>query len=386
MQSALMKAVQDWGRNGQPEQPAAWLYRVARNELIGELRKSRRQAQLLEQFATDLVPNAQDELHQVLPGEMRDDLLRMLFVACDEVLPAESQLVFALKTLCGFNVPEIAQRLFMSEAAVYKRLARARDKLKAQPVRIDQLDAEHCRPRLANVLKTIYVLFTEGHLSSHADAAIRCELCDEAIRLATVLVEHPVGQVSECFALLALMHLHRARLSARLDGSGGLLLLEDQDRSRWNQKQIGLGLSYLSQSAQGDQFTRYHAEAAIAAEHCMAPSFDQTRWHKIVEYYDLLERAAPSPIHTLNRAVAVAEWQGPQAALAALEAFPTPQWLLDSYLWSAVMADLHRRAGHSKSANRFHQQALKMAPTDAIRALLQQRLKTALRSTRQDST
>ena len=204
--------------------------------------------------------------------------------------------------------------------------------------------------------------------------AIRRELCDEAIRLASILVEHPLGQVPKTYALLALMHLHVARMTARQDASGGLLLLEEQDRTRWDRQRIQLGLEWLARSAQGDDFSRYHAEAGIAAEHCLAPSLQETRWERVVDCYALLERVSPSPIHKLNRAVAVAEWQGPAAGLAVLEGFEPPTWLAGSYLWAAVLADLHRRCGNRQRAKGYQDAALNAAPTLAVKALLQRRL------------
>jgi RNA polymerase sigma-70 factor (ECF subfamily) len=206
---------------------------------------------------------------------------------------------------------------------------------------------------------------------------IRRELCDEALRLATILAEHPVGQLPETFALLALMHLHVSRMTARQDGSGGLLLLEEQDRALWDQRRIQVGLEWLAKSAEGDGFSRYHAEAGIAAEHCLAPSFQETRWDKVVECYSLLERITPSAIHRVNRAVAVAEWQGPDAGLAVLKGFEPPTWLAGSYLWSAILADLHRRCGNTDTAKRYRDEALKSAPTPAVKQLLQRRLKTS---------
>src|SRR5207302_2542336 len=189
-----------------------------------------------------------------------------------------------------------------------------------------ELTGEQCSSRLPAVNKTLYLLFTEGYLSSHAEMAIRRELCNEAIRLAAILAEYPVGQTPETFALLALMHLHAARMAARQDGSGGLLLLEEQNRELWDRQGIQVGLEWLGKSAQGDVFSRYHAEAGIAAEHCLALSFQETRWDRVVECYLLLERIAPSALHTLNRAVAVAEWQGPAAGLALLDGFAPPAW------------------------------------------------------------
>jgi predicted RNA polymerase sigma factor len=217
-------------------------------------------------------------------------------------------------------------------------------------------------------------LFTEGYLSSHAEDAIRRELCDEALRLTEQLAEHQVGSVPETFALLALMHLHRARMPARQDGAGGLLLLEEQDRALWDANEVAAGLAWLARSATGTVFSRYHAEAGIAAEHCLAPTFAETRWERIVECYGLLEQVAPSALHTLNRALALAELRGPDAGLKLLEGLAPPSWLIGSYLWAAVLADLHLRAGNSTEARRYRTAALETAPSAAVREALERRL------------
>jgi RNA polymerase sigma factor (sigma-70 family) len=375
VQSALMTGLETWTAAGLPDNPSAWLFRVAHNHLRGELRQRTARRRILEQTATEDRGAPENGPEIFLAGEMPDDLLRMLFVCCDEAIPAESQLVFALKSLCGFDIREIALRLFTSEANVYKRLGRARSRLRKHPPPAADLSGEQYRSRLPAVNKILYLLFTEGYLSSHAEMAIRRELCDEAIRLAAVLAEHPVGQAAETFALLALMHLHAARMSARQDGSGGLLLLEEQNRELWDRQGIQVGLEWLARSAQGDRFSRYHAEAGIAAEHCLAPSFHATRWEKVAECYSLLERIAPSAIHRLNRAVAVAEWQGPAAGLDVLDGFEPPTWLAGSYLWAAVLADLHRRCGNAETAMRHRDVAFESAPTPAVKALLQRRLR-----------
>jgi RNA polymerase sigma-70 factor (ECF subfamily) len=301
----------------------------------------------------------------------------MLFVCCDDAIPIESQLVVALKTLCGFDVREIAERLFTTEANVYKRLGRARARLRKLPLDLADLTNEQIASRLAPVRAILYSLFTEGYLSAHADGALRRELCDEARRLATILAEHPLGTTPETFALLALMHLHSARMPARQDGSGGLLLLEEQDRALWDKDAIQLGLMWLARAAEGDVFSRYHAEAGIAAEHCLAPSFSETRWNRIVDCYALLERLEPSALHTLNRAVAVAEWRGPADGLAVIERLVPPSWLAGSYMWSAVLADLHRRCGHAELATQYRDAALRAAPSQAVRTTLERRLRTS---------
>lgn len=344
-----------------PDNPAAWLHRVAYNAALDELRRQAR--------ATELVDEPEPA------GAEPDDVLRLLFMACDTALPIESQLVLALKTICGFDVPEIATRLFVTEANVYKRLTRARSRLAETPIAFE-LTVEQLEERRPAVLAILHLLFTEGHLSASADIAVRRELCAEALRLTELLAAHPLGASPETFALVALMHLHHARMSTRTDATGGLLLLEEQDRTRWDQAEIALGLEWLARSAEGERFSRYHAEAGIAAEHALAPSFSETRWDRVIANYELLERIAPSALHSLNRAVAIAERDGPAAGLALLDdvARRDTTRLEGSFMWSAVQADLHRRAGHAKLAERFREMAFAAAPTVAVRALLERRL------------
>ncbi len=374
VQSALMTAFERWTTTGLPENPPAWLYRVAHNNLLGTLRRATIEHRVVHQagIERELLSGTNGEV--TLPSGSGDaDLLRMLFLCCDESIPVESQVVFALKTLCGFDVHEIALRLFTSEANIYKRFSRARNRLRELSPFPDDFMETIRESKLPAIHKTLYLLFTEGYLSSQPETVIRRELCDEAIRLGTILAEHPVGCTPETCALLALMQLHAARLTSRQDETGALLLLEEQDRSLWDQCRIRVGLEWLSKSARGDCFSRYHAEAGIAAEHCLAPSFRETRWCVVVECYSMLEQIAPSPIHKLNRAVAIAELHGPAAGLEILHGFEPPTWLVGSHLWSAVLADLHRRCGNSDVANRYRESACAAAPTTAIRDLLNRR-------------
>jgi RNA polymerase sigma factor (sigma-70 family) len=375
VQSALATALTGWVAKGLPRDPSAWLYRVACNHLVGVLRKDAGRLQVLANArdlddATEATPSAH------FADEVRDDLLRMLFVCCDDAIPRESRIVLALKTLCGFSTSEIALRLFTSEANVHKRLQRARETLRESASDLTSPPLDELRARVPSLHEVLYLLFNEGYLSVHAESAIRRELCDEAIRLAMLLAEHPVGDVPETFALLALMHFHSARLVGRVDGAGGLLLLEEQDRALWDRDEINIGVSQLARSASGERFSRYHAEAGIAAEHCLAPSFNETRWKEIAGLYTLLDQVSPSPLHTLNRAVAVAEWQGVDAALALLDGIDPPRWLSTSYLWDAVLADLYRRAGHSEAFHQHRDRALSIAPSDAVREMLRRRLST----------
>ena len=373
VQTALLRAMQSWSQQGQPNDQSAWLYRVAHNEVLSAIRRERHIDSSVdsdERMAAE--PGTEQAIY--LEHEVKDDQLRMLFVCANSEIPRESQLVFALKILCGFSVEEIALRLFQSPESVYKRLQRARTALRKRIGDLESPDFNELATRLYAVLEILYLLFTEGYSSAQPDQVIRNELCEEAIRLSRLLDEHPVGAVPETSALLALMYLDAARFDSRVDGTGGLLLLEEQDRSRWDRELIQIGISYLHRAARGEAFTRYHIEAAIAAEHCLAPSYRETRWSEIAKLYQRLDDIVPSPIHTLNRAIAIAEWQGAEAGLALLEAINAPAWLLGYYLWDATLGELYRRRGDHERAKSHLSRALNAAPTHAEKALLRRRL------------
>jgi RNA polymerase sigma-70 factor (ECF subfamily) len=374
VQAALLAALTAWLKGGVPDNPSAWLYRVAQRHLLGTLRKDQGHQRILDGTRARDLEESEEPVSPAFAGEVRDEFLRMLFVCCDPQIPQESRLVLALKTLCGFSTSEIAFRLFTSEANVHKRLSRARELLRRGNVDPQTPPLDQLRERLPSVHAVIYLLFNEGYLSTNAEQAIRAELCEEAIRLGTLLASHPIGAEPPTFALLALMHLHTARLMSRQDASGGLLLLEEQDRSLWDQEHLAHGAKWLERAAHGDVVTRFHAEAGIVAEHCFAPSYAETRWDEIAELYSVLERIDPSPIHTLNRAVAVAEGQGAAAGLAILESLTPPVWLEGHYLWHAVFADLHQRAGNPAEAERHRERTLAAAPSTAVKELLERRL------------
>lgn len=371
VQSALETALSVWTEKGVPRDPDAWLFQVAWRNVLATLRGQRAHHATLAREGADA---SVDPPSGPLESEVRDELLRMIFVSCEERVPPESRLVFVLKILCGFGTKEIAARLFISEANVHKRLQRARDQLADLPSDLD-VPLERLCPRLSSVQGVIYLLFTEGYLSTNTDQAIRTELCAEAIRLATALAEHAIGSEPSSFALLALMHLPAARLSARQDATGGLLLLEEQDRASWSSDHLAMGVQWLTRAGQGSTVTRFHVEAAIAAEHALAPSVEATNWRSIASLYEMLESLDPSPLHTLNRAVAIAQVDGPQVGLALVEAVVPPAWLDGYFLWDAVLADLHARAGNAERAERHRQRALTEAPSERIREALARRLR-----------
>ncbi|NRA16627.1 MAG: sigma-70 family RNA polymerase sigma factor [Oceanospirillaceae bacterium] len=374
VQWAMAQALDFWCRDSIPDAPSAWLYRVAYRHLISEFRTTQRRNSLITEHLSTLASEVIELEEASFAGEMSDSMLRMMFITGSDAIPIESQLVFTLKSLCGFSIREIALRLFITEANVYKRFSRAKAQLKTQTLELDMLSNDQMLARLPSVHRVLYLLFTEGYLSSHNDTAIRRDLCEEAIRLTSLLAASNVGDVPAGYALLALMHFHLARISTRQDEFGSLLLLEQQDRHKWNKQQITLAMTFLAQSANGDIISRYHVEASIAAEHCLSPSFSQTPWEKIVASYELLHNIAPSALHRLNQAIATAEWKGPEAGLAVLKSTDFPEWLGRSYHWYTVYSDLLLRSGEITLGRKYADLAIATAPTDSIKRLLSKRL------------
>lgn len=377
VQSAWASALSTWPDRGVPDRPAAWLFRASNNAVIDRLRAQQRQAAAL---ARADIANPEGAPQAWLHGEVSDAQLAMLFACCHPDLPIDAQRILSLKLLFGLTVAELADHLFTTEANVYKRLQRARASLQSTGLNLEGLTHDEQQRRTPAVRSVLHLLFTEGYASVRTDASIRVDLCDEAIRLGTLLVQQADPPAPETSALLALMLLHRARMTSRDDGVGGLLLLSEQDRSLWDAETIAAGMRMLAAAATGDTFSRYHAEAGIAAEHCRAPSFAETRWDRIVACYALLERVAPSAMHRLGHAVAIAECSGPEEGLAFVQRVAPPSWLHASFQFSAVLADLHRRCGHAREAAHHRAMALKAAPTPALHRLLERRLGSSVDS------
>lgn len=371
VQQALLLALTSWSLRGVPDDPDAWLHRVAYNDLMDRLRRAGAWRRAVERGAGD-TDRETAPIEAYLPGEVADDQLRMLFVCCDPEIPPASQLVLALKILCGFGIDEIARRLFTTAANVYKRFERGRERLAQKACSLDT--PADLADRLPGVQAVLYLFFNEGYGAARDDMLVRRELCGEALRLAHLLVAHPAGDVPSTRALVALLHLHAARLPTRVDAAGELLTLAAQDRSRWDREHVRVGLAWLAASADGDLCSRYHLEAAIAAEHTTARAYAETKWLEIADLYLALDRLAPSPLNHLNRAVAIAEVRGPDAGLAALEGVRLPPGIASYYLWDAVVGNLHRRAGNRAAARTCLTRALAGAPTAAERALLRRRL------------
>ena len=371
MQDAFVAAMRDWGRHGAPENPSAWLLTAARNRAIDAIRRERTR----RTFAADLAVYLDSEWTLAPTVDeafdehwIKDDQLRMIFMCCDPKLPVESQVTLILRTLCGLSVPAIARALLSTESTINKRLYRTRQALRQ--VRFE-LPPESERPAaLDTVHTTLYLLFNEGYLSS-GDKPILRELCRDAMLLAQLLVDESMAN-SQTVALLALMCFAAARLESRIDDDGRLVPLDCQDRSRWDRSLIRQGYAYLARSStmEAVSATPFHLEAAIAARHCEAASFDRTDWASICSLYDRLLDINPSPMVELNRAVAISFRDSPQVAIPIVEDIRSAGRLPYTHVAAAVLANLYTRAGSPEPARRFLDEALARARTPHERELI----------------
>lgn len=373
VQEALVRALQTWPYRGVPENPAAWLTQTAKNLALDHLRREQRWHEKEDGIAQEHARWAATPSAAAEEG-IADDRLRMMFVCFHPQLSEESQTALALRTLCGFSAGEIAAAFLSSEAAIEKRLVRARQRIRELALPFTVPEPHELPARLDGVLRTLYLLFNEGYKASSGDRLVRADLCHEAIRLALLLTAHDATRQPQTHALLALMLLNAARLSARTDNAGNLLRLREQDRSTWDGALIARGLHYLSLAATGDVLSEYHLQAGIAACHCTAASYEATDWPRILAFYDQLARLDDSPVVALNRAVAIAHVRGPQAGIDAIGAIRNAQALDGYYLHYAVIADFELQLGKFAAAAEHLRAALPLARLDSERALLSKRL------------
>ena len=364
VQDALLRALEVWQYRGVPDNPTAWLFQVARNLAVDVLRRRHLDAQATRKMTRSLCETVDEH-------GIREDQLRMMGACAHPDLPSEGQVIVLLKFLCGFSVPEIAQAFLTSEAAIEKRLARAKGTLKRSTGNAP-MDAA----RLDSVHQALYLLFSEGYHGSHPERSVREELCTEALRLTTLLAEHPSTATPATFALLGLMCLNAARLASRIDDRGSLILLEAQDRSRWSRPLMDRGFAFLAQSACGNELTAFHLEAGIAALHAQARSFEETDWPGILNLYTHLYRLRPTPIVALNRAIALGRVEGPDPALRELDKIRSGGRLQKYPFLEAAAADLHRLAGRPKEARIHLQRALPLARNEPERLVLHGLLST----------
>lgn len=375
-QETLTSAFEAWSYRGVPEHHSALLMASAKNRALDVFRRER----TARKFAPELGRLAESEWTLrpavealFLPPALKDDELRMMFSCCHPQLNEDAQVALILHILCGFGAREVASVYLATEAAIEKRISRAK-KVLGGSQRLFELTAEDFAPRLSAVHRALYLLFSEGYHGACAGAVVRSELCREAMRLVRLLVDHAPAATPATYALGALMYLHAARLPARTDESGDLTVLFDQDRSRWDARLIAEGLELLERSALGSELSEYHAEAAIAGMHAAASRIEETPWGDIVALYDVLVRIRPSPVVALNRAMAVAQAEGPEQGLEAIRAIDGAGRLGAYPFYEAALGDLELRCGRSEVAREHFRAALRLARNDAERRFLARRV------------
>ncbi len=370
VQDTLLKAMETWPFHSIPDNPSAWLYRVARNKAIDYLRSQQSVARGKENYEKEIVSVIEVAFEE---EAIHDSVLRMMFACCHPSIPPESQIALTLKTLGGLSTSEIAQAFLTNEENIAKRLYRAKEKIRDENIQLDPPGIYELPSRLNSVLKVLYLLFSEGYYSHHPSTPIREDLCEEAMRLTYLLVQHPTTGLPKVKALMALMCLHASRFNARTSDSGEIVLMEYQDRTKWSQPLIEKGLHFLAAASEGAQLSEYHIEAAIASVHALAPTWQQTRWPELVRLYDALEKCKPGLIVALNHAIAIGYAQSPKEGIFSLEKI---QGLENNHLYLTALGNFHLLANDHQQAIIYFNQALKAATlpreADLIKSKLNQ--------------
>jgi RNA polymerase sigma factor (sigma-70 family) len=379
VQEALLRALQQWPYRGLPENPGAWLSTTARNLAIDVLRREKTLRVKLVSVRGHEPADAALWTEPSLDDLIGDDQLTMMFLCSHPRLSPESQAALTLKTVGGFGVSEIARAFLVSEQAIAQRLVRAKRQIREEPLPFVLPPESELGDRLESVLRVLYLLFNEGYAVSEGHDLVREDLCAEAVRLCTLLADHRLGDRPVVHALLALMLFQKSRFDTRIDAQGNLLLMAEQDRSRWDQGLIHSALARLSRAGSGPEITEYHLLAGISACHAVAPSFEDTDWERILSYYDGLMDLAPSAIIALNRAVAVAMRHGPQAGIRALEAIENRASLSRYYLLPATYGELYERIGDLEKAATSYKEALGFMGNEIERLFIKKKLERCQR-------
>jgi len=381
VQEAFMKALQDWRLGPLPRNPSGWLLATAKNKAIDAVRRNKH----LTEFAEDVSYLLKSEYtasstvnELFLDSEVADSQLRMIFTCCHPKLAPEIQLALTLKTLSGFGIEEIARALLVSKETINKRLYRARQFIRQQNIRFEIPAGDQLSRRLDMAYTVIYLLFNEGYNSSSSDELIRGDLCAEAMRLCLLLSEHAIGEKPKTYALLALMCFHASRFESRLGGAGEIILLQDQDREKWDRQLMRQGEMYLVKASEAEEPSQYHIEAAISAQYCLAPDFAHTDWRLIANLYDALLVMTRSPLVKLNRAVVLSRIHGPRVAIDEIKQIEGITELASQhYLYNAVLGQMYLEANEPAQAAAYIERAGALTSSPAEKRLLRKKLSRA---------
>jgi RNA polymerase sigma factor (sigma-70 family) len=378
VQDSLMEALDQWQSDGVPENPSAWLFQVAKNKALNIVNRKKYKRQYSKEISHSLQSErlAEPTLnHLFSEQEIQDDQLRMIFTCCHPAISPDSQIAIALKTLCGFSIPEIAKAFLTTEENINKRLVRARQKIRENRIPFEVPQGSELENRLNTVLETIYLLFNEGYNASKGMEIVRNDLCEEAIRLTQLLITNETIQSKgNVYALLSLMILNASRFKARQDSDGNLLTMAEQDRSLWDKQMQSIGLSYLQRSTENNDISIYHILATISANYCIAPDYQSTDWGNILSLYDSLIKLDNSPLVLLNRAIVVSKVSGPEKALADLEMIKDNPALKSYHLFYSTKAELLTEINQFENAAHALQMAIGFAPLKAEKDLLARKL------------
>jgi RNA polymerase sigma-70 factor (ECF subfamily) len=375
VQDTLLKAINTWKIKGIPENPSAWLYTVAKRKAIDAIRQKKNhheiESDLSKAFQSEwtLTPAVK---HLFFDHEIEDSQLRMMFACCHPAIPYESQIALTLKTLCGLSISEIAHSFLTNDETITKRLYRAKEKIREEKIDLEIPSAATLTSRLETVLHSLYLLFTEGYNSSHPDQLIRHDLCEEAMRLCLLMTKNPLTDLPNTRALLAIMCYQASRADARLNSSGNIILLKHQDRKLWNRPLINKGNEYLNSSASGETLSEYHLEAAIAAIHAQASSFEETDWKRILGLYEILSSIKSDPFVEMNYAIVLGLSESPALGLEKLKSI---EGLNQNSIYHAALGDFYQQTNNFKAAKIEYEQALALTKSKSEIELLHTKIR-----------
>lgn len=383
VQDALVSALETWKYRGTPNNPRAWLYRVAKNKAIDVIRKNKhskaidfsdpeRKLLTSEYSLSATMNNYWKEDH------IKDDFLAMMFACCHPEISQENQVTFILKSLCGFSTREVAKSFLTSEDTISKRIYRTKEFFRANKIRPEIPDEAEIDSRTDAVLSSIYLMFNEGYSSTHSDDLVRKDLISQALHLCKMLLSSERTRTPDANALMALMCFHAARSEGRTTPDGELVPLSRQDRSTWNQELINLGNSYLYKSGLGTTMSSYHFEAAIAYQHCIAKNYRDTNWKAILGYYDMMLTISNDPVVQLNRCLVLMELEGPQKALEAIKELEDVKVLKKYYLYHAGLGAIYKQMRQNVKAAEAFKEASKLTQSNREKKFLEAQIATLL--------